>query len=467
MKQGTVYQRHLAACPRDDAGRLVPHRCRGPWAFAIDSGRRPDGGRRQSTQAGFATKRQAQAALRDAQARQQAGVAAVEGVTVNEFLDTWLSSKRKLRETTRRNYRTHIRRYLRPALGGLRLADLAPHHIDQLYSDLIDGRYVGATPTTVHHVHRTLRSALNSAVKRRLIAWNPAQHVELPEHQRAQAVIWQPEEVGRFLDNSADHRLYGLFHLIAFTGMRRGEAIGLHWTDVNLEAQLVVVRCQVTDAGDGPKLGPPKSESGTRVVPIDAYTGHVLQRQQAHQQRERAAWGGGWQDLGLVFTKEDGGLLRPDAITHLFTKLVTQAGLPRIRLHDLRHTHASLALAAGVDIKVVSNRLGHSTTAITADLYTQVTPAVARRAADAIASEIPLARATEARDVSGMLAPDRLRRSGTDPPEDVSAGQDESRHGDSNPEPSDYKSGALPIAPCRQGPQPTDPVGPAAGHQAQ
>jgi integrase len=317
----------------------------------------------------------------------------------------------------------------------------------------------------VHHVHRTLHSALNSAVKRRLIAWKPAQHVELPEHRRAQASIWQPEDVGRFLDASADHRLYALFHLIAFTGMRRGEAIGLRWTDVDLVEPLIVVRSQVTDAGDGPKLGPPKSESGTRVVPIDGYTAHVLQRQLARQQRERAAWGGGWQDLGLVFTKEDRGLLRPDAVTHVFVKLVTQAGLLRIRLHDLRHTHASLALAAGVGIKVVSNPLGHSTTTISADLYTQVTPVVARRAADAIASEIPLTRAAGARDVSEMLVPDVLRTSGTDPPEHVSAGQDESRHGDSNPEPPDYKSGALPIAPCRQGPQPTDPAGPAVGDQ--
>jgi len=177
---------------------------------------------------------------------------------------------------------------------------------------------------------------------------------------------------------------------------------------------------------------------------VDCFTVEVLRRHRAGQLRERAAWGPAWQDLGLVFAKEDGGLLRPDAVTHLFAKLVARAGVPRIRLHDLRHTHASLALAAGVDIKVVSSRLGHSTTAITADLYTHVTPAVARLAADAIASEIPLTRAVGAQDVSEKLAPDRLRRSGTDPPDDVSAGQDESRHGDSNPEPPDYKASRRP-----------------------
>ena len=131
MKRGTVYQRHLSACPRDDDGHLLPHRCRGPCAYAVDSGRRPDGQRRQSTRAGFSSKREAQRALEDALSRQQAGVAAVQGITVSDYLDRWLTNKRKLRETTRRNYSTHIRLYLRPALGHLRLADLAPHHIDQ------------------------------------------------------------------------------------------------------------------------------------------------------------------------------------------------------------------------------------------------------------------------------------------------------------------------------------------------
>jgi len=248
-------------------------------------------------------------------ARQQAGVAAVQGITVSDYLDRWLTSNRKLRDRTRRNYSTHIRLYLRPALGHLRLADLAPHHIDQLYPDPIQGRYVGATPATVHHVHRTLRSALNSAVKRRLIAWNPAQHVELPEHRKAQPVIWGQTEVGRFLDTIADHRLYALFHVIAYTGMRRGEAIGLRWADVALDSQLIMVRSQITDAGSGPRLVAPKADSGTRAVPVDGFTIEVLRRHRAGQLRERAAWGSEWQDMALVFAKEDGGLLRPDAVT--------------------------------------------------------------------------------------------------------------------------------------------------------
>ncbi len=416
MTQGTVYQRHTLSCPRDASGRLAPHRCRGSWGYVVDAGRRPDGRRRQSPRTGVPTKKEAQAAREADVARQRGGLAAAHSLTVGEYLQTWLAGKRQLRPTTRRNYQTHIRRYLQPALGPVRLAELTPEHIDRLYSDLIDGRYVGATPATVQHVHRTLRSALNTAVRRRLVAWNPALHVDLPEHRRARGSVWEPAQVGAFLDFTREHRLYALFHLIAFTGMRRGEAIGLHWEDVNLAAQLVVVQWQVTDAGDGPKLGPTKTAAGGRVVPIDGFTAEVLARHLARQQRERRAWAEAAEDLDLVFSREDGALLRPDAVTHLFASLVHEAELPRIRLHDLRHTHASLALAAGVDIKIVSNRLGHSTTAITADLYTHVTSAVARRAADAIALQIPLTGTRRDPDVSEVLARDPLRRSGTDPP---------------------------------------------------
>lgn len=433
MKQGTVYQRHLAGCPRDADGGLRPHRCRGLWGFALDVGRRPDGQRKQVTRSGFASKRDAQAALQEAVERQRGGVRAVDTLTVGDFLDSWLASKRRLRATTVRNYTGHIVRYLKPALGHLRLADLGPQHIDQLYADLLDGRYIGATPSTVHHVHRTLRSALNTAVKRRLISWNAASHVDLPEHHKARGGVWEPAQVGRFLDSSVEHRLYALYHLIAFTGMRRGEAMGLHWADVNLAAQLLVIHWQVTDAGKGPRLGAPKTDSGARVVPIDGFTVEVLRRHRERQEGERQLWGEAWEENGLVFTKEGGGMLRPDAVTVLFRKLVARAEVPRIRLHDLRHTHASLALAAGIDIKVVSDRLGHSTTTITADLYTHVSSAVARRAADAIALEIPLARAPETQDVSETLATDPLRRTGKDPPKGIVAGQKGSRPGDLNP----------------------------------
>lgn len=416
MKRGTVWQRHTAACPRDSEGALVIHRCRGPWGYVIDSGRRPDGGRRQTTRSGFPTKRAAQLALTEEVERLQAGISTDRGLTVATYLDQWLIGKRNLRDTTRRNYSTHVRLYLAPALGHYRLQELRADHLDALYADLQGGRYAGATSATVHHVHRTLRSALNTAVRRRLIAWNPCLHVELPAHRRARSTVWEPRHLVTFLDASAEHRLGALFHLVAFTGMRRGEAIGLHRSSLDLERAHLVVEWQITDAGRGPRLGAPKTDAGARTVPIDPVTVDVLREHLQRQDVERAAWGEAWQDHGLVFAREDGSLLRPDAVTRLFGDLVERAGVPRIRLHDLRHTHASLALAAGVDIKVVSDRLGHSTTAITANLYTHVVPAVARSAADAIAAAVDYTRRATTGVVSEVLADDTPSAKDKDPP---------------------------------------------------
>lgn len=150
--QGTVAQRHVRSCPRDAQGRLRSHRCRGPWYFIVDAGRKPDGSRRQLHRGGFASRKEAQAALDEEVARQRAGITPVRDLTVEDYLDSWLEGKRKIRDTTRRNYKTHIRRYLTPALGKHRLVELRPHHIDHLYNDLLSGRYVGTSTATVQHV---------------------------------------------------------------------------------------------------------------------------------------------------------------------------------------------------------------------------------------------------------------------------------------------------------------------------
>ena len=413
MRRGSIQQRHRRSCPRDEQGVLKPHRCHGNWGFVVEGGRRADGVRRQVSRAGFATKREAQAALDEHLARLRAGLADVQNLTVETYLTEWLAAKRNLRDTTRRNYATPLRRYLVPTLGPTKLIELRPHHLDSLYGDLIDGRIPGATAITVHHVHRTLRSALNSAVKRRLIPWNPALHVELPQRLHTAGQVWNPEDVRRFLDASADHQLGLVFHVIAFTGMRRGESLGLHWTDVHPEGPHLVVRCQIVNAAHGPALGLPKTRAGARVVPIDTFTSQLLEEHRKQQVLQQSAWGDGWADTGLVFTREDGAMVAPDQASRAFKQIVKRAGLPRIRLHDLRHTHASLALAAGVDIKVVSARLGHSTTAITSDLYTHVIPTVAWAAANAIAATIPPAAK---RIPSAFLAQDDPTATDPDPP---------------------------------------------------
>jgi integrase len=350
-------------------------------------GRQTDGKRRQITRSGFRTKRAADAALRELLSRDDSELVEVHGLTFGAYLEGWLSSKRSLRATTLRGYASHLRLYLIPHLGGIKLVDLRPSHLDAMYDALLKEDVRSAA--TIRRVHATVRSALSAAVKRRLISWNPARHVELPTVAKPRTQVWTPEQLGHFLDDITEHRLYALFYLVAICGLRRGEVLGLSWSDVHLDEGTLDVRQQVVDTGHGLAFGPPKTRSGVRTVVFHADLAEALRQHGRAQSAEREAWGSAWVDSGLVFTRENGEVLRPEYVTHLFQRLTERANLPRIRFHDLRHTNASIALAAGLAMKTVSDRLGHSTTVITSDLYTHVVPLVARDASQRIADAIP------------------------------------------------------------------------------
>jgi integrase len=252
-------------------------------------------------------------------------------------------------------------------------------------------------------------SALNTAVRRKHIPQNPAEHVELPSGRRPKAVVWTddrvehwrrtgerpavavwtPQQTGTFLDAAMADRLYPLYHLIAYRGLRRGEAIGIQWPDVDLDAGYLRITQQVILIGWETEVGKPKTDGGERTVSLDTGSVQVLRRWRERQNAERAATHGAWQHTGLVFAREDGNQLHPEHVADTFQRIYQEAGLPPIRLHDLRHTAASLALQAGVPMKVVSEQLGHSSLGITADTYTSVLPAVAQAAAEAVAGIVP------------------------------------------------------------------------------
>ena len=241
------------------------------------------------------------------------------------------------------------------------------------------------SPSTIRRIHGVLRSALNTGVKRRLIPYNPAEHIELAPENPKRPKPWSPQQCQGFLQNIEQDRLANLYYLILITGMRRGEPVGLRWEDVDLDDACLSVEQQITDVNGRSMVSTPKSKRGARVIPIDDVTVAILRRQREMQDAERTAWGAVWNDAALVFTREDGRPLRPEYATRHFRALAERAGLPVIRLHDLRHTNASMALDAGVALKVVSERLGHSQIAITADLYTHVSRRVGNAAAEKIA----------------------------------------------------------------------------------
>jgi integrase len=311
------------------------------------------------------------------------------------------------------------------------------------------------SPSSQRRIHATLRAALNTALKRRLIAYNPALHIELPSGRRPKAVVWNadrtaqwrawrdqkrelteslivaerklrraprgvdvepleeavvtarqallahvrswtappvavwtPAQTGQFLDSIEGHRLYALYHLIAFRGLRRGEAVGLPWTNVDLDKGFLTVSTQIVQLGWATEVASPKADS-EGVVALDRGTVEVLRTHRERQDDEAATHPTVWRHTGLVFTREDGTAIHPELVSRTFDRLVRDADLPPIRLHDLRHGAATLALAAGVDLKVVSAMLRHSSITITADTYVSVLPETARAAAEAAAAVVP------------------------------------------------------------------------------
>ncbi|GAA2232452.1 hypothetical protein GCM10010430_11240 [Kitasatospora cystarginea] len=209
-------------------------------------------------------------------------------------------------------------------------------------------------------------------------------------------MVWTPQQTGAFLDSVADDRLYAMWHVIAFRGLRRGEACGQPWSETNLDNGSLTVTAQLVQDGWEVEESDPKTDGSFRTVALDDDTVAVLRRHRERQQKERADWGPAWKATGRVFTNEDGSWLHPGKVTEMFERLVAASGQPPIRLHDLRHGAATLALAGGVDMKVVSDMLGHSSIKITSDIYTSVLPEIAKDAAEAAAKLVPLQRKTEA-----------------------------------------------------------------------
>jgi integrase len=367
------------------------------YSVVLDLGRGPDGKRIRRWHSGYRTRKDAERARTELLASIDRG-AYVEPsrLTMAAFLTEWLTGQAgQVRATTLDSYTRNVHRYIVPAVGGLLLQRLSPTHLNTLYGQLQasygqlqasggrGGRPLAAR--TVLAVHVTIRKALRDATRWGLVVRNVAELASPPRPRGVEMRTWTAAELRAFLDHVAGERLAALWMLAASTGMRRGELLGLRWIDVDLEHARVAIRQTLVRAGREIVVSEPKTSRGRRSIALDPRTVAALRAWRAAQAAERLAWGGAWTDTGLVFTSEDGAAIDPQRLSVWFDRQVKAARLPRIRLHDLRHTHASLALAAGVPTKVVSERLGHATSAFTADTYQHVTPALEEQAAATVA----------------------------------------------------------------------------------
>lgn len=301
-------------------------------------------------------------------------------ITVREWLATWLvAAHEEVSPKTHERYAEIVNHFLTPALGNLPITKLAPAHIQEAYAALAtggrrDGKPGGLSPQTRCHIHRILSSALTRAVEQRLIARNPAEvfRRRLPKVERREMSTLTAEQSATLLDAIRHHRVYWPVLIALATGMRRGEILALRWRNVDLDSGSLRVVESLEQTKAGLRFKAPKSEKA-RGITLPSFAIEELRRLKREQAEELFKLGVRQGGDTLLYARADGEPMLPTSLTHEFAKVAGCAkDVPRVRFHDLRHSHATQLLLAGVHPKVAQERLGHSSISVTLDLYSHV-----------------------------------------------------------------------------------------------
>lgn len=346
----------------------------GQWHAVIDT--QPVGAARKQVTRSFPTQTQAYAWLDSQRTTLDAGL------TLGEYLPQWLAQQSHLAASTRHTCRGHIANHLIPVLGNRPVAQLTAHDVHHLHQTLTAW---GHSPGLIHRVHATLSSALTAAVRDGLVDRNPAHGVTPPRRDVFIGTTWTLLQVRHFLATTRTDEWALLWRLAIITGLRRGELLGLRWCDVDLDAALVQVRFTRCLVGDRVVVGPPKTVRSRRALALDDTTVDMLRQMRVQAQEGALAGGSPLEVQQCLFVTSRGTPLPPARVSGRFKELIEAAGLPPIRFHDLRHISATLGLSHGESLKEVSARLGHSSVAVTGDVYTTVPDAVMRRSAQRLA----------------------------------------------------------------------------------
>lgn len=359
------------------------------WSVVIDLGRDETGRRVRKWHSGYRTKKDAERARIELLSRLDQGTyVSPSKMSIGAFLvQEWLPAKRAtIKETTFASYEMHVTKHIVPRLGSVPLLSVSAGHLNAFYADLLaDGRRNGAgglSPATVERIHATIHKALADAVRWGRLARNPADRADPPKESTAEMSVWTPEQLGTFLDSVRTDRLFAAWLMAAMTGMRRGELLGLKWSDLDLEAGTVSVRQIRTVAKYRVVTFTPKTEKGRRTIALDPHTVAALRSYRVAQKEERVLLGPDYANSDdLVFTKPNGSAIHPERFSAWFTQRCRKSGLPRVRLHDVRHSYVTALLAEGVPLKVVSQRVGHASPMVTMTIYQHVLPGDDRAAA--------------------------------------------------------------------------------------
>jgi len=343
-----------------------------------------DGKKHQHKKGGFATKTDAQRYMHRYKNEIHTGRRlGTSKLRLDEYLrGEWLPQREAdLKRGTFNSYTRIVNAHIIPHLGRTRLEELTPRKVERFYTQLqkdgAKGQRLapgsGLSAKTVNNIAGVLNRALRDAVRWGLIGVNPIADARKPAKKSPEMRAWDPQELGSFITETRNDRLSGVWHLLATTGLRRGEVLGLRWDDVDFDNQTITVSRTRVKIGATVIDETPKSRASHRTISIDPQTVQALRIQKARQAQEKLVTGGAWADAhGYIVTNTNGTLLDPHRLTQRFQAIVRRIDLTPIRLHDIRHSYVVAARKAGVDVKTISQRIGHADVNVTLTVYDHV-----------------------------------------------------------------------------------------------
>ena len=371
----------------------IRRRSKNSWELTLDLGRDPQGKRQRKFVNVKGRKSDAERRLRELLASLDRGQPPDTGnITLADFLHRWLCdyAKPSTRPRTAERYESDVRLHIVPAIGHIKLTQLRPADIQSLEARLLAA---GKGARSVKHIHAVLKEALKHAMRWGLVYWNATEAVDPPRVQYKEVQPPDASEVWRILGLGWQTPYGPALSFMARTGCRRSECLGLRWVDIDLDHGFASIVQTLQRVGrQGLVFQPPKSAKSRRSIALDAATVEMLREHQGSQVLMRMELGTSWHDRGLVFPGPLGEPLDPATLTRNFETVVKRAGLEGIRLHDLRHFHATTLLRNGTHLKVVQERLGHASIAITADTYSHVTPGLQEAAVEGFAEAMEQAK---------------------------------------------------------------------------
>ncbi len=361
----------------------IRRRGRHSWELTIDLGRDATGRRKRKFLNIQGRRADADRRLREVLASLDKGLPLdTSKITLQVFLIRWHKDYvvPNTRPSTAERYMLDIRNRLIPYLGHIGLTKVSPSDIQAMQATMLAE---GLSPRSAQHAYRVLSEAFRHAIEWGLAWYNPCGAVRPPRQTRKEITIPDPETVRRLLEAARETPYHAAFHFLAYTGARRGEACGLMWPDVDLDARRAAIRRAAARVkGEGVIMLPPKTDRGQRSIALDSDTVDLLRAHRGTQVIQRGELENKYDSRGFVFANPFGAPLDPFVLTDTWRHLVVRHGVPKIRLHDLRHFHASMLLRANTHPKVVQERLGHATISVTLDTYSHSIPALQADAAD-------------------------------------------------------------------------------------